>query len=133
VTDETETRKCICGCGKDAQPYSKYAFPERCRSRAYRNRVREEADAKGVSAHLTLGDLRNGTTARVGHTPAPARKRTRRAPDLRVSYRKAVDAISLPLADRLEISETLARNFTEGCLRPLLSEKAQKQLEGSRS
>lgn len=116
----SESRSCVCGCGTPARPGSKYALDHH-RNRVYRRKVVKATEQVGLPAHLNLSTLTEEALPRVGDTQRPARKRSRRSPDLRVSYRKAVAAIS----DGMRVVPSDA----EAILRPLLTARQREALE----
>jgi len=74
---------------------AKYRYPEICRKRAYREKLKREAEAVGLSVAPTLAAVRAAVTTngRDGDAYTPAKRPQRRRTELRVSYRKAVEAI----------------------------------------
>lgn len=115
-------RPCVCGCGRPAAPGSKYADRERCRHTVYRRKIAQAQVDAGIPQRLNLATLTPSSPTRVSDAPRVARKVTARKPDLRISYRKAVQAIGSLIGD----TESAERH-----LRPLLTEAARKALENS--
>lgn len=76
-------RICDCGCNQrldqGASERARYAS-ERHRHKAYRDRVKREAEAAGLPSRLTLESVHatSGPRQRVGDAQSAARKRTRR-------------------------------------------------------
>ena len=118
--------RCPCGCGHTPAAGSKYAVRDRCRMRAYRQRLHAEAQDRGAPAKLSLGVLRDGGSEsrnRDGQNARP-RPQRRRAPELRISFRRAVEAVNCALASyvmaqgvdadaaRQEIEDALADALT---------------------
>lgn len=119
-------RLCECGCGQPPSPASKFANRDRCRQRAYHNRVTAAARDQGVSARPNLTDLTRRTHARSADAPAPARKPRKRTTDLRVSYRKVVDAMTelvLSVAAAQQLTQADARERAESHAAALLTDK----------
>lgn len=117
------TPRCACGCGRPPRIGSRYADYERCRQRAYRGRVRAAAIEAGLPASLSL---RAATTAQSRNGDAQTAARTRqkrnrmRKPSLRVSYLKAVAAVT-PYVGSTERAEFI--------LAPLLTDRQRNYLE----
>jgi hypothetical protein len=147
--DRPTKRLCVCGCGMEAAPGSKYAL-EKHRKTVWRQKQRDAQIAAGLPEHLnlaTLADLSKGTGQRLRDAQKSARKRSRRSPDLRVSYRRAVDAVATAIAvdqqalERLyfgaatsnpsesQIAAGTFRDRAEEILRPLLTPKQIQALE----
>lgn len=108
-------RTCACGCGRDLQASRRRTaiyYDERCRQRAYRKRVRDAAEAAGVSASLSLKslDASSGAPSRNGDAKKGATRaeRPKRGP-------RAGVTVYLPtplLADR--VREVLGQAASEG-------------------
>lgn len=114
---------CKCGCGKrliNRREGTLY-FDERCKRRAHRRKVKKALAAAGLPTSLSL---QAATTTRT----RPGDARTARRPDLRVSYRRAVDAVADVLVRLPGIDERAARRCATNALKPLLSEKARRSL-----
>jgi hypothetical protein len=127
------TGQCACGCGEAPRPGSKYADYERCRQRAYRQRVQKHLRDAGLPDRLNLR-VAEGAEGRHGDAQAAARKRTRRSPDLRISYRKAVDAVAAEFA-RCSSSAEVGRAHhlrAERTLVPLLTDRQRAALKEQR-
>lgn len=88
-----DARVCACECGQPLtgrRGNTRYV-DERHRQRAYRNRLKREAEAKGLSPNLSLRTVRATRATRKRN--GDARRRTR-APERRLSYRKACDTLA---------------------------------------
>lgn len=139
--DEAHTaRKCLCGCGEPIINRSAQVryVNERHKQRAHRKRLKAAAEAAGLPASLSLkavdsyttggnrrGDGQAGARAPQG-TPSKPRK-----PSLRISYRKAVAAVSAELLRRglvdpatRHAADAVAQSF----LRPLLTDRQRAAL-----
>jgi hypothetical protein len=101
-----------------------------CRQRAYRKRARERLRDAGLPERLNL-QVAEGTAARHGDAQTTARKRTRRSPDLRISYRKAVEAVAAEL-ERFSTGSVSHRRRAERALAPLLSDRQRAALKEQR-
>ena len=112
-------RLCVCGCGKPTAAGSKYADRERCRHTVYRRKLAEAQQQAGIPQRLNLTTLTVASPSRVSDAPAPARKPTARKPDLRINYRRAVEAVA---------NVTGNAHSAEECLKPLLSPQARRAL-----
>jgi hypothetical protein len=125
-------QQCGCGCGAPVpdDDHPRY-IDNRHKQRAYRRRVADEMHAHGLPAALSLKAARSGdpTSARNGDAQntreaAPrgreAASRRRRAPDLRISWRKAVGALAAELDDRQR---------AEAVLRPLLTDRQRRAVD----
>jgi hypothetical protein len=130
-----EGQQCRCGCGKRPAPREVYAVGNRCRQRAYDNRRKAQAAEAGVLVRPNLAQLKERTGRRSADAPAPARKPRKRNPDLRISYRKAVEAFAAHLAANyiVSISDedalTEARRQSTGVLQQLLSAMQRAALD----
>lgn len=87
------------------------------RQEAYRQRVREAAKANGLPANLSLKSVQ--ATAPTGKRSGDAPRRRKSGQSVRISYRKAVDAV----ADHLSSYET-----AHEVLDPLLTERQKEGL-----
>jgi hypothetical protein len=132
---------CQCGCGGKPTANSKYAIRDRCRQQAYHNRVEAVARDQGVESRPNLTQLTAGTGARSADVPVVARKPRKRNPDLRLSYRKVVDALVPVVTELLAQAEApisgthpgseQAQLLIQGQLRRLLSKQQLAALEQS--
>lgn len=113
---------CICGCSEQASPSSVYAN-EKHRKRRYRAKVKAAATAAGLPANLSLESVEASTPtkARTGDAPA-ARKRRKSGPSIRVSYRKAVEAVAAEIGDTDRAHEMLM---------PLLTDRQKEALRAT--
>jgi hypothetical protein len=68
---------CACGCGEPVTPGSAYAHTDRCRQRAYRQKVEAEAEQQGVPSRVNLAVLSTGTGLRNADAPPTAHEPTR--------------------------------------------------------
>lgn len=123
---------CECGCGREARPGSKYHDYERCRQRAYRNKVKTEAERAGLPAHLNL-QVATSAQARNGdaQTSARSRQTRRRAPDLRIPYGRLLERLEefLEQCTDCPAPHTTARQL----LHPLLTDRQRAHLTGRTS
>lgn len=106
-------RTCACGCNTSLagmRPEARYAS-DACRARAWKDRT-------------GYADPRRRKAARNG------RAQRRRAPDLRVSYRKALDALARYLQS---IGRPAARREAAELLEPLLTDRQREALAADRS
>lgn len=99
---------CVCGCGRETFPGSKYASPDRCRQRAYDNRRAARAAELGVSARPSLTQLAalpaRTPTGRQSDAPVVARKPTGMKP----SARRCLEL--LRSRERVTVTDMLAAN-----------------------
>jgi hypothetical protein len=111
---------------------------EQCKDRAYRERVKAAAAAAGVPVKASLRFF--GTPSAPGSTGegrADAQNKRkaakRRPPSLRISYPKAVEALTAALTNAgghlIGMPEPRARECAEQILRPHLSPKVREHLE----
>jgi hypothetical protein len=120
---------CACGCVDVAPAGSAYAHPDRCRQRAYRERVKDEARAAGIDSLGSLRSIRASRTPSERNGDAPARPR------------KPREGISIYLPTPLlaaRVEEVLGRAITDegqGDLRPALDAvvKARRRLAARRA
>ena len=139
--EEGKSRLCLCGCGeplpRSRKLTAKYV-DHRHAQRAYRKRLKERAEAQGVPSSLTFKELDStnplGNRHGDGESSARAARATSkkpRKPSLRISYRKAVDALAEYLAEHdygnepAGLKKTFADADAKTILRPLLTD-AQK-------
>lgn len=126
----------VCACPRrelmDGMPLTaKYRHPESCRKRAYRAKVKARAEAAGFKREMSLGDLdmATGTGGRAGDAETTRKPRQRRRVELRVSYRKAVEALTDSFAFLAPITGDLdCRRIVEQGLRTALSPKQRELL-----
>jgi hypothetical protein len=106
--------KCACGCGDEAPAGSAYAHLDRCRQRAYRERVKAEAKAAGIDSPGSLRAIRGSRTTSARNGDAQRRPR---------KPREGI-SIYLPtplLAERVqEVLGYAIENEGQGDLRPAL-------------
>lgn len=121
-------RLCVCGCGRAQRPGSKYFDYERCRQRTYRQRVGRAAADAGLPTSLTLASLSGSSGSRLGDAQKGGRAAKRRRPDLRVSYRKAVDAVDGALAEIQPYPTAAARRRVMAALEGLLTDRQREAL-----
>jgi hypothetical protein len=116
--------RCACGCDEPlVAPSVRTFYKDGHRKRRHRRRVERAARAAGLPTHLSLESVQTTVRTRERRRDAPARPQApqrRRKPDLRVSYRKAVEAVASHVGDPAE---------AEGVLRPLLSPAQLRSLE----
>lgn len=129
------SRTCACPRREpmDGMPEQvKYRFGDRCRTRAYRDKLKREAEAAGVVVAPSLRAIRasTGTEGRDGHAENGGKRAQRRRPELRVSYRKAVEVLTAAYAPTGHEDES--REFIEQTLAQALSPRARAQVERSR-
>lgn len=133
------SRLCVCGCGQDARPGSRYAL-EHHRKRVYNRKLADARKAAGLPEHLNLATLTDTTEARPRDTQGGVHKRQRRSVDLRVSYLRAVEAVATSIAQDQRYLDVLIdgdtavrpedfRGVAEEILRPLLTPKQLAALE----
>lgn len=134
-----EARKCACGCGASLLGRSARTIwhDDRCKQRGYRRRVVARAEAVGLPSSLSLRALdagstthnRNGDAQTRGAKPRAVSKKPRK-PSLRISYRKAVKAVSVALVKgELQIdAHKVPREQAEAALLPLLTPKQKEAL-----
>jgi hypothetical protein len=102
----------------------KYRYGDRCRQRAYREKVKREAEAAGLSPTLTLAEIQatNGTQRRNGDAQTRRKGAQRSRSGLQVSHRKAVDAVARAITHAREhqavSAESLARRYLDSILSP---------------
>jgi hypothetical protein len=114
-------RRCKCGCGELVE--GRFDYRPKHRQRAWRQRVEQEAKAKGVSAHPTLGELRAmpNPSTRIRDAPAAGSGAQARPGGLQVSYYRAFNTFTaLTGLDDHEI---------ERALRAALSDRQRAELE----
>ena len=87
------------------------------RQRHYRNRVKTAATAAGLPAVLTLKTVQGSTPTKKRHGDAPRARKSGQS--IRISYRKAVDAV----AEHLSSYET-----AHEVLDPLLTDRQKEAL-----
>jgi hypothetical protein len=79
---------------------AKYRYPESCRKRAYKAKLKSEAEAVGLKVAPTLRDVEaaRGTRARARDAEKPAKRPQRRRPGgVTASYRKALEELTARL------------------------------------
>jgi hypothetical protein len=119
---------CACGCKRPAQRGSKYHDYERCRQRAYRGRVKAAAAAAGLPASISMETVEAATHPTPRNGDARARRnrpQKRRQTDLRISYRKAIDAVTEQLELDAHLTRAHARERAQDALRPCLPPRLQ--------
>ena len=136
-------RRCACPRKEpmDGMPESiVYRHGDRCHKRAYRDRVKRAAEAAGLEVALSLRAIRatKGTKASAGQTESAKKRAQNRRPELRVSYRKAVDgmterlaALLSPTPDGPSLDE--CREIAEQGLKLALPPRALAQVERERA
>lgn len=129
MTIVSTSERCACGCGELCRPGSKYADYEKCRQRAYRRKLQDRLRAAGLPDHLNL-EMAGDARARHGDAQKPSRKRSRRSPDLRISYRKAVEAVAEKAAATDWVAEERAHMWATDLLSPLLTDRQRTALKG---
>jgi hypothetical protein len=101
---------------------------DRCKDRAYRARVAKLAAEQGTHVRASLTILSTPTRGRRSDAQT-TRQTVKRAPSLRVSYRKAVEAATEEIARQWLLDPGRVRKRVEKALRPLLSPAAREHLE----
>jgi len=133
---------CACPLGEpmDLMPLSvKYRHGDRCRKRAYRAKLKGAAEAVGLQVAPTLRavELMVSTRERDGHAENGRKRAQKRAPELRVSYPKAVEAMTERLVALIppgvdlmdELSSERCREIAEEGLSTALSTRQREVLE----
>jgi hypothetical protein len=130
-------RDCRCACPREEPmeglPSSiKYRHGDRCHKRAYRARVKEAAAEVGLQTAPTLAaaEAARTTNAPAGQTESPRKSSKPRRVELRVSYRKAVEAFTPHMA---HADLALARAAAEGVLFEILTPKQRDALKETTS
>jgi hypothetical protein len=100
----------------------KYRYGDRCRKRAYRAKLKREAERVGLQVAPTLKavEAANRASARAGHAENARKRPQKRPTELRVSYRKAVGILAVQLG-----LPTLA---VESALEPALTPRQRRAL-----
>lgn len=101
-------RRCACPRKESMEAMPKsiiYRFGDRCRKRAYREKVKRAAKAAGVEVAPSLRAIRatKGTSGRDGHAETKPRRAQKRRLEPRLSYRKAIEA-ARDMGEQLEVS-----------------------------
>lgn len=133
VAARVEAGLCGCGCGTlitiGGNGRRKYV-DQAHRQRRYRHALRRLAAVEGISTRVSLRlvEEANATHHRNGDAQTKPRKpRRRRSPDLRISYRKAVEIVGSELQRAGLVNPAgKERIVAELWLRPLLSDAAKK-------
>lgn len=127
--------RCACECGTPLGGHAAHVkyVDQRHRQRAHRADLKARAAALGVAPSLSVKTLDSATTQtnRRSDAQTGARKPTRpRKPQLRISYRKAVDAVEQAVADGVfEYSRIRStRDQVEAVLGGLLTDRQRAAL-----
>jgi hypothetical protein len=119
---EDDERRCgWCGASLAGRRQGTKFCNEKHKMRKYRADLQVELRAAGLPTRLNLKTAR---ATRTRHGDA----RKRRKPDLRVSYRKAVDAVAAEL-ERFSSSDVPQRQLAERALAPLLTDRQRAALK----
>lgn len=129
----SEPRTCGCDCGQplDGRRENARYVNDRHRQRAYRNRLKSEAEAKGLSSNLSLRTVRatRATPERNGDGRRRA-GRAKRPSDIRSSYDRNIQAVTRVLTGPpLHIAPGLAARLATRAARDALSERQRAAVE----
>jgi hypothetical protein len=114
-------KTCPCGCGRSPLPKRKYADYERCRQRAYKQRVKTVAEARGLETRLSLKRLEGATRTggRSGYAENGRKAHRKRSPRHGVAayWRDPVEAeivlgAALLLLDDASVADPLREALT---------------------
>jgi hypothetical protein len=131
-------RRCACPRKESMEGMPKsiiYRHGDRCRKRAYREKVKRAAKAAGVEVAPSLRAIRatRGASGHDGHAGTKPRHAQKRRPEVRLSYRKAVEALVEEFTPKPPEGLAIPESFFEVALLRALSPRARAQVERERA